>query len=282
MSTGRVQLALFGESNVGKTHYGGQLLSRIEAENCALKMKAPPSDLTPFDEVRTQLNDGLPASHTPSSVYRESVWQVTAHQGQSFELTWPDYGGEQVRQLIDARRIVPQWWERIQSSNGWILMIRPKLAKQDADIFSKPLGDIRRPDVDTDAKPQRSSQARIVELLQMMVHAYQVQASTVPPPLLILMSCWDELKLAQDIVPAEELGRRFPLVSSYINNRWGNKRVEVFGLSALGTALDIDKANEDFINQGPEQFGYVVTPDGLHTDDLTLPLLRLAAMAGEE
>lgn len=279
MSISSIRLALFGESDVGKTHYGGQLLSRIELETCELKMRVPPTDLTPFDEVRTQLNDGLPASHTPLSVYRESVWQVATGKGQALDLTWPDYGGEQVRHLIDARRMGPEWWDRVQSAHGWILMVRPKLAKQDTDIFSKPLGDVRRPNVETELKLHRSSQARLVELLQMLLHSYQILGRRTPPALIVLLSCWDELELPEGTKPADELRMRLPLLWSFINNRWRSDKSSVFGLSALGTALSVDKANEDFRDRGPEHFGYVVTPAGQRTSDLTLPIVQVAEMA---
>jgi hypothetical protein len=273
-----IRLALFGESNVGKTHYGGQLLSRIEAETGELKMRAMPTDLTPFEEVRTKLNSGLPASHTPSSVYRESVWPVISRDGQALDLTWPDYGGEQVRQLIDTRRMGQEWLDRVQSADGWILMVRPKLAKQDEDIFSKPLGDIRRPKVDADLKPGRSSQARLVELLQMLLHARHLHEPRQFPALIVLLSCWDEPGLADGTRPDAELKARLPLLWSFINTRWGS-RSAVFGLSALETALNTEKANEEFINRGPEHFGYVVDPQGKRTNDLTLPIVRLAEMA---
>lgn len=274
-----VRLALFGESNVGKSHYGAQLLSRIETESCKLKMREPPTDLSPFEEVRSQLNAGLPASHTPSAVYRESVWPVIIGERVALDLTWPDYGGEQVRQIIDTRRMGHEWLDRVQSAHGWMLMVRPKLAKQDDDIFSKPLGDVRRPKTEADVKPHRSIQARLVELLQMLLHARSLRQSRPLPSLIVLLSCWDELGVAAGIKPDDELGARLPLLSSFVGSRWGSGKSAVFGLSALGTALSIKKANEHFIDRGPEHFGYVIDPDGKRTDDLTLPIVRVADMA---
>lgn len=274
-----IQLALFGESNVGKTHYGGQLLSRIETETCELKMRTMPTDLTPFEEVRTKLNAGLPASHTPSAVYRESVWPVISGQGQALDLTWPDYGGEQVRQLIDTRRMGQEWLHRVQSAHGWVLMVRPKFAKQDDDIFSKPLGDVRRPNVEADIQPHRSFQARLIELLQMLLHTRSLQEPKTLPALMVLLSCWDELGVAEGTKPLCELDARLPLLSSFINSRWGSRKSAVFGLSALENSLSTEEANEEFINRGPEHFGYVIDPDGKRTSDLTLPIVRVAEMA---
>ncbi|MDO8687533.1 MAG: hypothetical protein Q7K41_02970 [Dehalococcoidales bacterium] len=273
-----IRLALFGESNVGKTHYGGQLLSRIETETCELKMRAMPIDLSPFEEVRSKLNAGLPASHTPSAVYRESVWPVIGGQGAALDLTWPDYGGEQVRQLIDTRRMGQEWLDRVQSAHGWILMVRPKLATQDDDIFSRPLGDVRRPNGDVGTRPHRSIQARLVELLQMLLHARSLQERRPMPALVVLLSCWDELGVVEGTKPDDVLKKRLPLLASFISSRWGYSKSAVFGLSALEAALSTERANEQFIDRGPEHFGYVIDPDGKKTGDLTRPIVRVAEM----
>ncbi len=274
-----IRLALFGESNAGKSHYGGQLLSRIEAETCELRLRDAPTDLSPFEEVRTRLNAGLPAAHTSSGVYRESIWPVKSRIGNKFDLTWPDYAGEQVRQLIETRRIGQAWLDRVQSADGWILMVRASLAKPDEDIFSKPLKDVAGPEAAVDGQPRRSNQARLVELLQMLLHARGLHGAREFPSLVILMSCWDELHLAEGARPDAQLKASLPLLSSYVKCRWGENKAAVFGLSALESPLDVNKPNEDFVNRGPEQFGYVITPEGNKTSDLTLPIVCVAEMA---
>lgn len=274
-----MQLALFGESDVGKSHYGAQLLSRIEAEACELKLRETPDDISPFDEVRKRLNAGLLADHTPSGIYRESVWAVEDGQDNEFDLIWPDYAGEQIRQLIDTRRMGQEWLERTQNAHGWILMVRPKLSRQDDDIFSRPLGDLRRSqEHGSDDKPHRTVQARLVELLQLLMHARGLVGRRPSPPMAVLLSCWDELGVDEGVKPEDVLDQTLPLLASFIRSRWGG-RCAVFGLSALGTELNKDTANEQFVNQGPERFGFVVGSDGSRVPDLTRPIIRLAEMA---
>ena len=274
-----IRLALFGESNAGKSHYGGQLLTRIETERCELQMLAAPTDIEPFEEVRSRLNAGLPASHTPSAVYRESVWPVVSRQGLELDLVWPDYGGEQIRQVIDSRRMDQAWLERVQSAHGWVLMVRPHLAKQDDDIFSKPLGDVRRPTSNEDAAPRRSTQARLVELIQMLLHVRGLKRHSSAPALIVLLSCWDELGLDDRAKPAEVLSSRLPLLASFIRNNWEPRLAIVYGLSALEMPLTKEHPNEAFIDRGPENFGYVIDPEGNKDSDLTLPIARVASMA---
>jgi hypothetical protein len=274
-----MQLALFGESDVGKSHYGAQLLSRIEAEACELKLREPPEDISPFDEVRKRLNAGLLADHTPSGVYRESVWAVEDGQGNDFDLIWPDYAGEQIRQLIDTRRMGQEWLARTQNAHGWILMVRPNLSRQDDDIFSRPLGDLRRSQGrGAENKPHRTVQARLVELLQLLLHARGLADKGPNPPMAVLLSCWDELAVNEGVKPEDVLNQTLPLLASFIRSRWGDRCV-IFGLSALGTELNKDTANEQFVNHGPERFGFVVGSDGSRVPDLTSPIIRLAAIA---
>ena len=279
MAAKKIRLALLGESNVGKSHYGAQLLSRVEAERCELRLREAPSDLSAFEEVRDQLNAGRAGAHTPSGVYKESLWPVKDSNGNAVDLTWPDYAGEQVRQLIETRRISADWLARVQDADGWILMVRPSLCKQDEDIFSRPLGSVPAPRDGEVVAARRSVQSRIVELLQMLRYARGLHDRRPPPALGVILSCWDELGLEEGTKPGDVLAERIPLLAAYVKTRWGSGNSMVFGLSALGTSLSSTESNEAFINQGPEQQGFVVDADGKGQGDLTLPIARLAGMA---
>jgi hypothetical protein len=107
-----LRLMLIGESNVGKSHYGGQLLLRLNQKKNALRMRGAPTNITAFDDVTKALNDGKSAPHTSATTYVESEWPVVDGEGRAVDLEWPDYGGEQVRRLIDDRRIPVDWRDR--------------------------------------------------------------------------------------------------------------------------------------------------------------------------
>jgi hypothetical protein len=274
-----VRLALFGESDHGKSHYGAQLLNRIESDRCEFKLRESPSDLSAFDEVRAQLNAGLLAAHTPSGIYRESLWPIRATHGREVDLSWPDYAGEQIRKLIESRKMNEDWVQRTQEADGWILMIRPTLAKPDDDVFSRPLGDLRDTTGDAEKSPRRSVQARLVELLQLLLYARGTNGRRSAPPLAVLLSCWDELKFPANTKPGDVLDSKLPLLASFLRARWRSQAL-IFGVSALGTELSTKEANEAFIDRGPAQFGWVIGPDGQQDPDLTLPIARLSQLAG--
>lgn len=277
-SNDEIRIALFGESGHGKSHYGAQLLSWIEAEKCELKLRTASVDLSAYDGVRKKLNSGLLAGHTPSGMYQDNLWPVVDGTGRAMDLTWPDYAGEQVRQILDGRSMSQDWLERTQGADGWILIVRPKLAKLDDDIFSRPLASLGKSSVPAGGKPTLSTQARLVELLQMFVHARGLRDRSEPPPLVMLLSCWDELKLPPGTTPSEVIESHMPLLASYVRSRWGG-RASVLGLSALGTELSETKPNEDFVDIGPENFGFIVQAEGEEVRDLTIPLVQLADMS---
>lgn len=275
MPSRTLQIALFGESDVGKSHYGGQLVGRLNAETGTMRMRGAAPDLTAFDDVRQSLSEGISAAHTSAGTYTETLLPVVAEDDIAIDLNWPDYAGEQVSQLLEERRIPASWQKRVETADGWILMVRPRLAKVADDIFSRPLGDLQSPRTDA-ATRERSPQARLVELLQMLVYTTQSRTGKIKPAVAILLSCWDELEEAEALTPEQVLRGRLPLLSAYLRNNWDARQRLVFGLSATGVALFKESPNKEFIYQGPEQMGYVVRTDGSRTPDLTTPIAQLA------
>ena len=273
-----VRLALFGESDVGKSHYGGQLLLRLNTEQCELRMRGAASNIAAFSEVTQRLNEGVPAPHTSAAVYYESVWPVLDSAGATMDLSWPDYAGEQVKAMLDERKISSEWHERIRSADSWLLMVRPRLIKQEDDILSRPLADVAGP-TGSRERGRRSSQTRPVELLQMLLYAQRATSEQARQPVLaVLLSCWDEIEHTDNKTPWQVFVEHLPLLAAFVENNWEPSRSKVFGISALGVELRTEQPNKRFVNEGPEHFGYIVTPDGRRDTDLTLPIAEVARL----
>jgi len=270
-----LQIAVFGESNVGKSHYGAQLIGRLNAETGSMRMRGAAPDLAAFDDVFQSLSGGIPGAHTAAGTYTETLLPVLTEDNVSIDLNWPDYAGEQVSHLLEERRIPASWQERVETADGWILMVRPKRVPLAEDIFSRPLGDLQssRP---AGGVIERSPQARLVELLQMLLYTTHARTGKAKPALAVVLSCWDELQVPEGTTPELVLSRDLPLLSAFVHNNWDERRRLVIGLSATGVALSKDSPNTDFIYKGAEQMGWVVTTDGTHSPDLTLPISQLA------
>lgn len=267
-------ILLVGESNVGKTHYGAQFLKRLMVKAGALKMSGAPTNLEAFTTALSCLTEGRSTDHTPASTYVESVWPIENEAGHYAELVWPDYGGEQIRNLVMQRRIPAAWRERVLGATDWVLLIRLRSLRAEEDLFSRPLQSFAEVESQEEAATyDLSDQARTVELLQMLLYLAQfhLERPLHKPRLTIMLSCWDELETTE--LPADLLASRLPMLWSFVRSNW--MLPAVVGLSALERSLSKTDADQDYAIRGPEEFGYVVLPDGAKKTDITLPIQRL-------
>jgi hypothetical protein len=270
-------LTLFGEYDVGKTHFGGQLLGRLNQEKGVLRMVGAPPTLGPFENVLASINSGRAAAHTPQNQYVESIWPLADRDGAAIELVWPDYGGEQLSTIRAQRSMPKEWRQRVVRSAGWIVMLRIAHAQLSDDIFTRPLSVPGR----ERQMPQQfrvSPQAQLVDFLQwlMFMRGTGTLDPISAPPLMLLLSCWDELPAAElNRAPIEVLRARAPMVAAFAESNWRPDALKVMGLSALERSLREDEVDEAFVDQGPEAFGYVVLPDGRHDPDLTLAIMAM-------
>jgi hypothetical protein len=271
-------ILLLGEYNVGKSHFGGQLLGRLNQEQGHFRMVGSPTSLTAFEGVLSSLNDGRAAPHTSASHYFESKWPVCDLDGNSLELIWPDYGGEQISNIRANRSMPPEWRNRVQSSNSWIVMVRVNNSNVSDDIFSRPVEKLAVTSNPKTEPFQMSEQSKLVDFLQwlMFIRGTGTLRRVLDPQLVLLLSCWDELpEMEVEKKPAAVLENRMPMVSSFLRSNWDPESLHVLGLSALERSLSEEQEDEEYIEKGPEGFGYIVAADGAHSRDLTLVLRPL-------
>lgn len=267
-------ILLIGESNVGKTHYGAQFLKRLMVGAGALRMSGAATNLEAFSTALSCLTEGKATDHTPATSYVESIWPIADGEGRTAELVWPDYGGEQVRNLVTQRRIPAAWRDRVQGATDWVVLIRLHSMRAEDDLFSRPLTSFAATALAEDTKTQEpSDQARTIELLQMLLYLAQSHPASPldQPRLTILLTCWDELGTKE--LPGELLASRLPLLWSFVRSNW--TAPVVMGLSALERSLSTTEPDQEYAIQGPEGFGFVVLPDGTQTKDITLPIQQL-------
>ena len=276
MQTQVKSMLLIGESGVGKTHYGAQLLKRLMNSNGRFRMNGAATNLEPFEATLESLNDGRSAGHTPTLTYVDSEWPIINDSGESLSIVWPDYGGEQIKNLLNTRRVPTAWKTRVSSVPAWILMLRLHQLRVNDDLLSRPLvtlADHVDEESPTESQVQPSDQARMVELLQMLLflRGQGIGEARDEPRLCLLLSCWDEL--GQNDTPSAVLRRQLPMLADFVSANW--KQPIIVGLSSLERPLDRKVRDEEYVTRGPEQFGYVVLPDGQTSPDLTVPIEML-------
>ena len=282
----RPELVLLGGPNSGKTHYAGQLYGRLQHNLGLLRLrkdKGTPSDLTALQEVLRCLGDGHAAGHTSSGTWAEVQLPIEDRQGNTMDLFWPDYGGEQLNAVFKDRIVSEKWCSRLCKANGWLLLIRLSGETTYDNALEQLVERAGTSNVGSNGSTASAradkwdANAYWVELLQILL--YVARLGTVArlrhPRLAVLLSCYDELE-TDALLPSQVLAHHLPLLSSFIDSVWLNDAISVWGLSSLGRLLKQDSNDENFIEEGPETQGWVVAPNGGSQDsDLSRPLAWL-------
>ena len=269
------RILLLGPPNVGKTHYGAVLIEKWQVNLGELKLTTPVQDLKVFEEARKCLQEGRGAPHTSRDLHRDTLFNLQSPTGEEVELIWPDYAGEQLTQVVTQRRIPDDWVNKVSDAQSWVLMIRPNLIEPLPDILNSINSRITPSTEPTTPLDRRwDSNAWWVELLQMLLASEGVShiCRLSKPRIAVVLSCWDELlEMEQRLRPDEVLEKRLPLLASFLKSNWEIGSRSVWGLSALGQSLT-NIASEDYIDQGPAAFGFIMNPDGVKSSAIDLPL----------
>ncbi len=272
---------VLGGPAAGKTHYAGQLLGRLRHDRQgSLQMKpGGADDLAKFEEVLGCLEEGRSAGHTPAATWVGMKCKLETQAGDEICLEWPDYAGERLASVVNNRVLPPEWRSSISAARAWMLFIRPSMLELYEDLVSRPTG---LPPEHATMGTERvegtgwDDRARYVEMLQMLLFAagQSTHGHIVRPRLAVVLSCWDELD--DDGTPEEVFRSRLPLLHAFVRGTWTEESWSVWALSALGRSLRPDSRDEDFVVQGPENFGYVIAPKSTdHNPDLTAPVAWL-------
>lgn len=268
------EIVLLGGPNSGKTHYAGQLYGRLQRNPGVLSLRGAPSDLSALQEVLRCIENGNAASHTPHDTWTEVCLPLQDETGRAMDLSWPDYGGEQLKLVQTTRSVNSRWQAKLAKANGWLLLIRLKAEVTFPDALDKLTGQSYCGEQSANRVSTWDANAYWVENLQILLHVAR-QGIVKPlkiPRLAVLLSCYDELGKTTS-TPAEELARKLPLVASFIRNNWHKDEASVWGLSSLGQELSDHSGVEVFIDEGPEHQGWVIVPQGgERNQDLSLPL----------
>ncbi|AUC22654.1 hypothetical protein BTO15_11395 [Polaribacter sejongensis] len=272
-------ILIIGGPNAGKTHFGGQLYGRLNSRQFEYKIASNnrPTDLTIFEDVLTKLAEGKRAGHTESSANRTIQLKSEDNNGNSVIFSFPDYAGEQVKMIVDNRRVNDLWKEYIDTSNSWILFVRLDEIEVLEDLVNRGI-----PSPDEIQKRQSSTPpvkisdaAHFVELLQTLIYIKGVPSlrKISQPNLTIILSCWDLLEIKETAIPSQILKERLPFLWDFVSNNWDENSLSILGLSSTEKTLT-DNPDDDYIDRTPIDFGFIINEKGKAEKDLTLSIPR--------
>src|SRR3546814_4972443 len=105
MDTTNNTILIIGGPNVGKTHFGGQLYGRLNARTERYKITSPPDDLTIFQEVLDNLNEGKSSGHTHVTAHQTLELEIEDNEGVTSVFSFPDRSEEHTSELQSLMRI---------------------------------------------------------------------------------------------------------------------------------------------------------------------------------
>lgn len=268
-------ILILGGPNVGKTHFGGQLYGRLTNRMGHYKIISPPENLSFFKEVLENLEQGKSASRTHVSSNEQLEIEVEDTDGKRIVFSFPDYGGEQINEIVNYRKVNDTWTENIYNSTAWLLFIRLDEIKPIEDLINRglPEEDVLKSRNESVVDLSLSAEAFYIELLQMLLYIKNI--STLDKvnhlKLTVVLSCWDRIDdVTEKTKPSNLLHKRLPILKNYIDSTWGTDSISYVGLSSTERTLSNKDEDEEFLDKGPENIGYVIDPKGTKNQDLTL------------
>ncbi|OAT68667.1 hypothetical protein AWB85_24170 [Mycobacteroides immunogenum] len=273
MSKDSDQILVLGGPSSGKSTFLMQLYGRAASGECSLTIRSAPTSLSAVSEGWKRLQQGLPPAHTPHGTDTVLTLETVDKESRHVDITIPDYAGEDLQRMGEARRVSERWRELASTSDHWVVMVRLSQYLDIPDLISRPIGELASADhvPNDEAADMLPLDLLTVEVLQSLRHARLVAA--VPQSrrlrLTLALSCWDELNLPGDARPEDIAYQRLALLDSYCRARWPSSDYRVVGLSSQGRVLSDDEPAEEFIDLGPQKMGWLIDQTGAQDPDLT-------------
>ena len=266
------QVLVLGGPDSGKSTYLLQLYGRVFEDEGQLQLRGAVDSMVAIKEGLARLATGRPAGHTPNGTETSLTLPLIDNEtGREWDVTVPDYAGEDLRRVGDALRLPDRWRDLAATSDHWIVMVRLSLHPDMPDLVSRPVGELASAShdlsEDTDAQKLPIDMFLVV-LLQLLQHGRTQLEVANDLRVTVVLSCWDELGYPADTMPSQVMRQQLALLDSYCMTTFG-PGYRVLGLSAQGRALTDDHPAVEFIDEGPSAMGWLVCEDGAHDPDLT-------------
>jgi hypothetical protein len=262
-------ILLVGKPHSTKTTFITQLIARIESGKSVISLYKPIEDLTSIIDASKAIAKGEEVAAT--STEKNLTLTLPLHyNNENVDLSCPDYGGEQINKIIQDREVDAKWGKSIKQTNNWIFFIRPTSLSSYFDLSNKTLdsGELKNSEAPGE-EYEISDQSSFIELLQFFlnVKGHDAHAIIKDIKLSIVLTCWDELDSPGN--PKSVLKKNLPLLLEFIEANWAESHFQVLGLSAQGFSLKEQENRDKYLENGSENFGYLISSDGNQIDDLT-------------
>ena len=86
------KLLVIGGYSAGKTHFGAQLLSRLQSRTCVFQQREASPSLALLEEALVRLSEGMTTSHTSRELFGTILLPIVDTSGRQVDVVWPEFG----------------------------------------------------------------------------------------------------------------------------------------------------------------------------------------------
>jgi len=267
--TASKSVLIIGKPASGKTTFLAQFLTRVAKGKSKVKLLSMPDNIKAISDAQKSLSSGEEPATTQSDRNVELNLSLDI-DGNNVQLSCPDYGGEQISAHTELMEIDKTWQKLVKGSDNWLLFIRASKISPEYDLSVTSYETIEKDKSDVQKELVLSEQSSYIELIQSLLYAKDVgvRQERELPKLVVVITCWDELN--NELTPKEVLIEKLPMFNNVIEAMWNRQKLSVLGLSAQEFPLKDDtEATDKYLDDLPENFGYMVTEEGNKDKDIT-------------
>lgn len=279
MENNSYSFLILGKPASGKTSFKAQLFIRLEdGEGTDIKMNNRPDTIAAIKDDIERTRAGLAVNRTASAVNIETELSLIFSDGTQAEIPYYDYAGEKIDNILKNRIVENHWAKKLRAKDAWVLFIKLSDLTPNDNIYTRPRE--MEAKTDEDATFELTDSAYYIELLQILlfIKGKGLLKPLQRPVLQIVLSCYDEIDFKEGDAPREKLREVLPLFVEFVESIWEEKSLSFLGLSATEKKLDLVEYDEEIIDRGAEDIGYVILPNGKESKDLTQVIANLVKM----
>jgi GTPase SAR1 family protein len=260
---------IIGKPNSGKTTFIAQLYAKLDVNNGAFRLYKSIVNLTPIIDAVNKLSNGDEVAPTPTD-RTTGITLPLQFMDKKIDLYCPDYGGEQINNIIENREVDPKWTNSIRQSDNWLIFLRLTNLISAYDLSNKTIPqEVLEEQAGSPEEYVMSDQSGLIELLQIMLatKGHDAHLKNQKTKITIVLTCWDEDM--NDELPRQKLQKILPLLLNFIDSNWQAQLINIVGLSALGLSLKNLENRDLYQANGAEKYGFIIRADGTKSDDVT-------------
>ena len=253
-------ILILGKPSSSKTVFLAQLIAIANKQNSKVSFWKKPDIDAHLRAAIERIRNG----QNPEPTQADSSFKVDLpikFNEENHEILCPDYGGEQINDIVKFKELTAEWQTLVEKSNHWILFIRLNSIEKNFDVTTKSPKEMSKNPSGARVDYRISDEAVFIELLQILNYAKLASSQdTDSPKIVIALTCYDELNVKK-MTPSEVFEDSLPLFSQFLFCNWKPERVRIIGVSALGLDLSNKENAKKYVDEGHDKFPFVVAQD---------------------